>query len=292
VKRVWLALAAALFFVGVPDLSLGQDFDTKAKSAILMDFETGAQLYEKNADEPFAPGSFVKLVTIAGVFEALKSGRVALEDRFVISEHGWRDGGPQSGGPTMFAVLGSEVAVADLVRGIVIASGNDAAIALAEGIGGNEDAFVGEMRALGRTIGLVGSTFMNSTGFPVDGQQMTARDVALVARYLIATFPEFYPIFAESDFTWNNTMQKNPGLLAEAGSSVDGLRTAFARGFGYSAVISTTERGRRLIAVINGSPSPEDRLLEARRLIAWGTPCPAGTTRQRPQAADALPECL
>ena len=264
-----LVLATALVAVMVP--AAAQDFATKAKFAVLMDYESGTLLFHKDADEPLEPASMSKLMTVAVVFDELQRKRLSMDDEFFISEHAWRDGGASSGGSTMFAELNSKVKVADLLRSVIIQSGNDAAIALAEGIGGTEETFAKMMNQLGQEIGLTGSNFTNSTGLPDPNQYSTARDLAIIARFIIAQFPEYYPIFSEPDFTWNNIRQQNRNSLVEMGIGVDGLKTGHTEAAGYGTVVSTAAGGRRLIAVLHGLTSMSERAEEARKLVTWGT---------------------
>lgn len=248
-----------------------QEFDTKAIYAVLMDYESGTVLFNKAADERMEPASMAKLMTLAVVFDELQQKKISETDEFFISEHAWRDGGAKSGGSTMFAVLNSKIPVIDLIRSVVIQSGNDAAIALAEGIAGSEPAFAAMMNKLAAEIGLTGSHFVNATGLPDPDQYSTARDLATVARFLIAQFPEYYPIFSETEFTWNKIRQLNRNSLLEIGVGVDGLKTGHTEASGYGEVISTKANGRRLIAVLHGMKSMTERTEEARKLVTWGT---------------------
>lgn len=251
--------------------AFAQEFETKARFAALMDYQSGTLLFQKDADEPLEPASMAKLMTVAVVFDELQRGRLSLDDEFFISEHAWRDGGAASGGSTMFAELNSKVKVSDLLRSVIIQSGNDAAIALAEGIGGTEETFARMMNQMGDEIGLTGSNFTNSTGLPDPSQYSTARDLAIIARFLIAQFPEYYPMFAEPEFTWNKIRQMNRNSLVEMGIGVDGLKTGHTEAAGYGTVVSTAAGGRRLIAVLHGLKSMTERAEEARKLITWGT---------------------
>ena len=264
-----LAVVAALLALAAPVLA--QDFATKAKFAALMDYKSGTLLFHKNADEPLEPASMAKLMTVGVVFDQLQRRRLSLDDEFFISEHAWRDGGAASGGSTMFAELNSKVKVSDLLRSVIIQSGNDAAIALAEGIGGTEETFANMMNQLGEEIGLKGSNFTNSTGLPDPNQYSTARDLAILARFIIAQFPEYYPIFSEPEFTWNKIRQMNRNSLVEMGIGVDGLKTGHTEAAGYGTVVSTAAGGRRLIAVLHGLESMTQRAEEARKLVTWGT---------------------
>lgn len=272
-RKLGLTIVALLgVLLALPaTLASAQDFDTKAKFAVLMDYESGTILFNKAADEKLEPASMAKLMTLAVVFDQLQQKKIAETDEFFISEHAWRDGGAKSGGSTMFAVLNSKVPVIDLVRSVIIQSGNDAAIALAEGVAGSEQAFAGMMNRLAQEIGLTGSHFVNATGLPDPDQYSTARDLAIVARFIIAQFPEYYPIFSETEFTWNKIRQLNRNSLLEIGVGVDGLKTGHTDASGYGEVVSTTASGRRLIAVLHGMKSMSERTEEARKLVTWGT---------------------
>lgn len=246
------------------------NFDTKAKFAILMDQETGTVIFQKDADLPMEPASMAKLMTIAVVFNEIRLGRVSLSDEFFVSEHAWRTGGAASGGSTMFAELNSKISVEDLVRSVIIQSGNDASIILAEGIAGSEASFAAMMNELGEDIGLTGSHFTNPAGLPDPAMRVTARDLADLARYLIREFPQYYHYFSEPEMEWNGIKQSNRNSLVELGIGVDGLKTGHTEAAGYGSVISTKEGGRRLVAVIHGLTSMSERTEEGRKLITWG----------------------
>ncbi|MEQ1900445.1 MAG: D-alanyl-D-alanine carboxypeptidase family protein [Devosia sp.] len=262
-----LVVVAALTVVAP---ALAQDFDTKARFAVLMDYESGSILFQKDAESPMEPASMAKLMTIAVVFTYLQQKQLSLNDEFFISEHAWRDGGAASGGSTMFAELNSKIRVEDLIKSVIIQSGNDAAIALAEGIAGSEDQFARIENQLAKSIGLTNSTFVNATGLPDQAQRVTARDLATLARYIIKTFPEYYGIFSEPEFTWNKIRQLNRNSLVEMGIGVDGLKTGHTEEAGYGTVVSTKGNGRRLIAVLHGLGSMDERAEEARKLVTWG----------------------
>ena len=265
------ALAIAVFVLSSVPALAQLDFDTKAPYAALMDYESGAILFQKNADERMEPASMAKLMTVEIVFDMLKSGRLSMDDEFFISEHAWRDGGATSGGSTMFAELNSKVRVEDLLKSVIIQSGNDASIALAEGIGGTEDTFARIMNERAGELGLKGSHFTNSTGLPDPDMYVSARDLASLARHIIREYPEYYGIFAEPDFEWNGIKQGNRNTLLDMGIGVDGLKTGHTESAGYGEVVSSTEGGRRLIAVLHGTSSMKERAEEARKLVTWGT---------------------
>lgn len=246
------------------------NFDTKAKFAILMDEESGTVIFQKDADLPMEPASMAKLMTIAVVFNEVRAGRVKMSDEFFVSEHAWRTGGAASGGSTMFAELNSKISVENLVRSVIIQSGNDAAIVLAEGIAGTETSFAAMMNELGEDIGLENSVFTNATGLPDPNMHVTARDLADLARYLIHDFPDYYHYFSEPEMEWNGIKQANRNSLVELGIGVDGLKTGHTEAAGYGSVISTDDGGRRLIAVVHGLKSMAERTEEGRKLITWG----------------------
>jgi D-alanyl-D-alanine carboxypeptidase (penicillin-binding protein 5/6) len=249
----------------------GVAFDTKASHAILMDYESGTVIFQKNADDPIEPASTAKLMTLAVVFDQLRTGRIKLDDQFYISDHAWKDGGASSGSSTMFAKLHSMVPVQDLLYGVIVQSGNDAAIALAEGIAGSEATFANIENQMAEKIGLTHSHFTNASGLPDPEMHTTARDLADLARYLIKTYPEYYHIFSVKEFTWNKIRQPNRNSLLELGIGVDGLKTGHSEESGYSSVISTAQGGRRLIGVLAGLKSMAERTEEGRKLLTWGT---------------------
>jgi D-alanyl-D-alanine carboxypeptidase (penicillin-binding protein 5/6) len=268
VKKFLHSLAIALAMTA-PALAQA-DFDTQAKFAILMDHDSGTVIFQKDADLPMEPASMAKLMTVAVVFNEIRNGRLKMSDQFFVSEHAWRTGGATSGGSTMFADLNSQIPVEDLVRSVIIQSGNDAAIVLAEGIAGSEGSFAAMMNELAEEIGLSDSHFSNPTGLPDPNMYVTARDLADLARYLIREFPDYYHYFSEPEMEWNGIKQPNRNSLVELGIGVDGLKTGHTEAAGYGSVISTDEGGRRLIAVLHGLTSMAQRTEEGRKLITWG----------------------
>jgi serine-type D-Ala-D-Ala carboxypeptidase (penicillin-binding protein 5/6) len=246
-------------------------FDGDAPTAILTEASSGAVLFEKNADELRAPSSMMKLVTVEVVFHAIKEGTIKLSDEYRISENAWRRGGAPAGGSTMFAVLNSKVSIDDLLHGAIIQSGNDACIALAEGMAGNERIFAADfMTKRARELGLTNSTFGNSNGLPDPGNKMTVRELAKLARYVIQTYPEFYKLFGEKEFTWNKIRQQNRNPLLNSLEGADGLKTGYTKEGGYGMVGSAVQNGIRLIVVINGLEDPDDRATEAKKMLEWG----------------------
>jgi serine-type D-Ala-D-Ala carboxypeptidase (penicillin-binding protein 5/6) len=246
-------------------------FDGDAPTAILIEASSGAVLFEKNADELRAPSSMMKLMTAEVVFHAVKQGDIKLTDEYRISENAWRRGGAPSGGSTMFAAINSKVSVDDLLHGAIIQSGNDSCIALAEGMAGNERLFATEiMTKRARELGLTRSTFANSNGLPDPGNKMTVRELAKLARHIILTYPDFYKLFGEKEFTWNKIRQQNRNPLLNSLEGADGLKTGFTKEGGYGMVGSAVQNGIRLIVVVNGLDDPDDRASEAKKMLEWG----------------------
>jgi D-alanyl-D-alanine carboxypeptidase (penicillin-binding protein 5/6) len=247
-----------------------EGFHVSAPYAILIDAESGTVLYEKNADQLMFPSSMAKLMTAEFVFYQIKEGGVDPNEEFVISENAWRRGGAPSHGSSMFAAIHSKVKVMDLLKGEIIQSGNDACIALAEGIGGSEARFAEMLNARAGEIGLTKSNFTNATGLPDPNLKVTARELAKLAQHIIKTYPEFYSLFGEREFTWNKIRQQNRNPLLGMGIGADGLKTGFTREAGYGLVGSAVQNGLRLIVVINGARTPKERGDEARKLLDFG----------------------
>ncbi|KZD23905.1 D-alanyl-D-alanine carboxypeptidase [Tardiphaga robiniae] len=245
-------------------------YDTDAPTAILIEAGSGSVLFEKNADELRAPSSMMKLMTVELVFDALTRGDIKLTDEYRVSENSWRKGGAPAGASTMFAAINSRVPVADLLRGAIIQSGNDSCMILAEGIAGGEAAFAEKMTARARALGMPKSTFANSNGLPDPGNKMTVRELGLLARHIVRTYPEFYKLFGEREFTWNKIRQQNRNPLLATLDGADGFKTGYTKDGGYGMVGSAIRDGMRLIVVINGLDDPDDRATEAKKLLEWG----------------------
>ena len=246
-------------------------FDGDAPTAILIEAKSGSVLFEKNADELRAPSSMMKLMTAEVVFNALTEGKVKLTDEYRISENAWRRGGAPSGTSTMFAAINSKVSVDDLLHGAIIPSGNDACIALAEGMAGNESIFANDyMTKRARELGLTKSTFGNSNGLPNPTNKMTVRELSMLARHIILDYPEFYKLFGEKEFTWNKIRQRNRNPLLNSIEGADGLKTGYTKEGGYGMVGSTVQNGTRLIVVVNGLEDSDDRATEAKKMLEWG----------------------
>jgi D-alanyl-D-alanine carboxypeptidase (penicillin-binding protein 5/6) len=263
-----LFLCALVFALlqGAPAFAI----DSVAKEALLVDETTWTVLFEKNADNPVPPASMTKMMTVYLVFERLRDGRLSLDDTFTVSENAWRKGGASTGGSTMFLAPNTKVRVEDLIRGVIIQSGNDACIVIAEGLAGSEEAFAEEMNERAREIGLKHSTFKNATGWPVAGHVMSTRDIAWLAKRTIERFPEYYTYYSETSFTYNNIRQGNRNPLLYENLGGDGLKTGHTKESGYGLAASAERDGRRLILVLNGLPSKKARAREARRLMNWG----------------------
>ncbi|MGX9393086.1 D-alanyl-D-alanine carboxypeptidase family protein [Nitrobacteraceae bacterium UC4446_H13] len=247
-----------------------EGFNTEAPTAILVEANSGSVLFEKNADELRAPSSMMKLMTVEVVFHAIKQGELKLTDEFKVSENAWRKGGAPAGGSTMFAAIHSSVPVDDLLHGAIIQSGNDSCMVLAEGIAGGEKAFADMMTKRARELGLTRSTFGNSTGLPDPDNKMTVRELAQLARHLIHTYPEFYKLFGQQEFTWNKIRQQNRNPLLKSLEGADGLKTGYTKEGGYGLVGSAVQNGTRLIVAINGLEDKDDRAAEAKKLLEWG----------------------
>ncbi len=236
--------------------------ETQAEFAVIMDYRTGEVLFEKAARIPTAPASMSKLMTVAIVFERLKDGSLSLADEFDVSAKAWRKGGSK-----MWVRVDTKIAVEDLLRGVVVQSGNDACIVLAENIAGSEDAFAELMNRKAREWGLTDSTFANATGWPDENQKMSMRDLALLTRKIIHDYPQYYTLFAETEFTWEKIRQPNRNPILDMVDGADGLKTGHTDESGYGLVGSAIRDGERRIIVVNGLQSTKDRSTESARLI-------------------------
>ncbi len=242
-------------------------FDTPAPHAVIMDFETGLILYEKDARKPTAPASMTKIMTAEIVFDRIRSGSITKDTEFTVSEDAWRRGGTKSGSSTMFLKPGSSVRVEDLLRGVIIQSGNDACITLAEGIAGSESAFADMMTDHARNIGLSSATFRNATGWPHPEHNISTLDLALLAKRTISEYSEFYPLYSERSFEWNGISQDNRNPLLGSFPGADGLKTGSTEASGYGLVASAERAGTRRIIVVNGLDSKASRRNESKRLM-------------------------
>lgn len=242
----------------------GEEQSTPARAALVIDVTSGAVLLDKASDVPMPPASMSKLMTLYMVFEALEAGRIALNDTFRIS-----DRASKMGGSKMFLRAGEAVRIEDLIRGVIVQSGNDAAVALAEALSGTEEAFAALMTARAPQIGLRESHFANATGWPAPGQHMSVRDLAQLAVLLITRFPEQYRYFAETEFTWDGIRQENRNPLLALGLGADGLKTGHTEEAGFGLVASAKRGDRRVVLVVSGLDTSEARRQESERLINW-----------------------
>lgn len=248
---------------GTPgDTPLGP-FDTIAKWAFIQDFTTGAILLDKLADEPMPPSSMTKLMTMYLVYEQLKKGQIKLTDTMMVSARA-----AAMGGSKMFIEVGKPVVVEDLIRGVIVDSGNDAATVLAESIAGSEEKFVDEMNAKAKELGMTHSTFRNPTGWPDPDQLMSCRDISTLARRIILDFPEYYKYDAERSFKYNNIEQENRHPMVQAGTA-DGLKTGHTDAGGFGLVASSLRDGRRIMMVLNGMKSMHERASESEKMMNW-----------------------
>jgi len=272
--RLVFLIAAAAFIVGLVAPARAADKKEEPKidapHAILIEAEQGSVLYEHNPDQLIYPASLAKLMTAEYVFHLLREGKIKLTDEYTVSEDAWRRGGAPSRSSTMFAKLHSQISVDDLLHGVIIQSANDACIVLAEAIAGNELEFGDRLTKRAREIGLAKSTFTNSNGLPDPGEQVTTRELALLARYIILHYPKFYPLFGQRDFTWNNINQRNRNPLLGMSIGADGLKTGFTKEAGYGLVGSAVVNGMRLIVVVNGEKTAKERAEDAKKLLEWG----------------------
>jgi D-alanyl-D-alanine carboxypeptidase (penicillin-binding protein 5/6) len=269
--RFALALSATLLCFVLSVLpGRAQSFQTSAPFAELVDFESGAVLFEKGADEPMTPAATVKLLTAEIVFHQLAEGRLHLDDKFQVSEHAWRTGGAHAHGPATFLDIHSDVRIDDLLQGLIVHSGNDAALTLAEGISGTEESFADLMNKRAGELGMTHSTFANARGVSDPRQHVTARDMALLAAHIIRDYPDDYHYFSEKEFTWNKIRQLNRDPLLNMDLGADGLMAGDSPESGYGLVGSAAQNGQRLILVVNGLKTAADRAEEARKLFDWG----------------------
>lgn len=239
--------------------------ETKAKQAYLIDATTGEVLFSKEAETKMAPSSMSKLMTCYVVFEALKNGDITKDTNMTISQNAW-----QMQGSKTFVPVGGQVKVEDLLRGVIVQSGNDATVALAEGMAGTEDEFANRITKKAAELGMANSSFKNATGWPHPEHLTTAKDLATLAQRLINDFPEYYGYFAETEFTFNDIKQGNRNVLLTKNIGVDGLKTGHTDSAGYGIVASAVKDNRRLILVINGLDNDKDRAQEAQNLLNYG----------------------
>ncbi|WP_299863471.1 D-alanyl-D-alanine carboxypeptidase family protein [uncultured Hoeflea sp.] len=265
-------LIVAVFVVlgGLCAPAWAQLFETRAEQAYLVDADTGTVLFAKNENALTPPASLAKLMTMEVVFNAIRSGRLTVDDTFQVSENAWRTGGAVSRTSTMFAELNSSIRLEDLIQGVIVQSANDGCIIIAEGMAGSEENFARLMTERARQIGLKQSVFGNSTGLPHPDSKVSMKELVTLARHIEATYPEFYRFYSQADFTWNNIRQRNRNPLLGLGIGADGLKTGFTEETGYGIVASIKRDRRRLFLAMGGMSSERERAEEARKMLEWG----------------------
>ena len=258
-------LLSFLFILGTFLPLKGFALETPAKQVILVDYDTGNILFEKNADERMFPSSMSKIMTIYNVFQALKDGSLQLKDNFRVSRKAWKKGGSK-----MFLRAGSRVNVEDLIRGVIVQSGNDASIVLAEGLSGSEGAFSDSLNENAKKLGMDSSNFLNASGWPDPEHYTTARDLSKVTIATIQNFPKYYHFYSQKTFTYAGIKQnnRNPALYKDIGA--DGLKTGHTAAAGYGLAASAIRNGRRLVLILNGLKTSRQRSLESERILDWG----------------------
>ena len=268
-KKIFTLIIFSLFFTTFSNAN----FDINARTAILQDYHSGEILYEKDADRKIFPASMTKIMTSIIAFDLLKNGELNLDDKFIVSENAWRLS--QAGYSSMFIMVGDQISVENLLKGIIVSSGNDACIALAEGIAGTEEEFAILMTEKAKEIGMENTNFSNSSGINAPDNLSTVRDIMIMSRYLIKNYPEFYKYFKETEFTWDRTGgdpikqgNRNPLLYKNLGA--DGIKTGFLSYEKYSLASSIDRNGRRLIAVGSGFKSKNSRSKESIKLLTYG----------------------
>ena len=257
-----------LLFFALPFQALAQSataFETQAAHAYMIDAKTGAVLYDKLGDERMFPASMTKIMTSNLVFQKLKEGTITPQTEMMVSEKAWRMGGSK-----MFVDVGKTVKVDDLIKGMIIQSGNDACVVLAENLAGSEENFAKWMNAKAAELGMTNTNFMNSTGWPDPQHYSSAHDLVILAKNEIEAFPEFYPIYSQKEYVYNGIKQQNRNLLLDSDLGVDGLKTGHSDEAGYGIVLSGKKDDRRLILVVAGLKSIKDRKEESEKLLRWG----------------------
>ena len=268
--RVILCLLTLVLPVKLAQAQTTTVYETPAKSVILVDDATNSILFAKDPDSVVQPASLAKLMTAELVFKGLSDGSIKLSQTFKVTENAWRTGGAPAGGAAMFAALKSDIPVDDLLRGLIVQAGNDAAIILAEGISGSESAFVDQMNARAVELGLASTKFANSTGLPAPGAQVSMRDMVKLVRHIQNTYPTYVGIFAEPEFLWNKINQRNRNPLLNKNIGADGFLTGYTEQTGYSIIATAKQNGRRVFLGMGGLETSEARSVEAQKIIEWG----------------------
>lgn len=263
-KRFLHLLLISLVTIIYANNATAQTIQTSAKQAIVIDYDTGAVLLEKNANEKMPTSSMSKVITAYAVFKAVKDGTLTMDDTFMVSEKAWRKGGSK-----MFVEVNKQVKISDLLRGVIIQSGNDATIVLAEGLAGSEEAFAEGLNTIADQLGMKNSNFMNASGWPDPDHYSTASDLAILGKALIKNFPEYYQIYAEKEFTYNDITQQNRNPLLFQNIGADGIKTGHTEAGGYGLMGSGKLNDRRVILVINGLENEAARAQESKKLLQW-----------------------
>ena len=240
-------------------------FDSSAKNILLIDFDTNQVLFSKNEDKKIYPASMSKLMTLYILFDSLNKGIVSLEDKFFVSRNAY-----QKEGSTMYAEIETEISVENLIKGIVVSSGNDACVIVAEALSGSEDSFAQQMNYYALEMGLSNSNFKNSSGLHDIDHYTTAEDLVRLAKYIITDFPEYYNFFDDRSFTWNNITQYNRNNILKSDLGVDGLKTGYTSESGFGIIVSSKKNDRRLIGIVAGLDNVDERTIEITRLINYG----------------------
>jgi len=240
-------------------------FDSKAKSALLIDYDSGQELFIKNKTDKIFPASMSKLMTLYVLFDSLERDIVSLKDEFPVSMNAY-----QKEGSTIYAELGTEISVEDLIRGIIVSSGNDACIIVAESLAGSEDNFVDQLNFYAKEMGLSNSNFMNSSGLHDDNHYSTVEDLTILAKRIIEDFPDYYHYFSDTSFTWNDIIQYNRNNILKSNIGVDGLKTGYTSKSGFGIIVSSEKDDKRLIAIVTGIESIDERTFEITRLLNYG----------------------
>ncbi len=261
----YILSALVLVALNAPAFANIGALQTTAKQAILIDFETGQVLFEKDADQRMPTSSMSKVMTVYLVFDALEKGKISLDDRFTVSEKAWRKGGSK-----MFVEVDKQVKIKDLLRGVIVQSGNDATIVLAEGLAGSEGEFASAMTRTAHEIGMNNSNFTNASGWPDPNHYSTARDLATLGVHMIRNFPDYYPYYKEKEFKFNNIKQSNRNPLLYRNMGADGIKTGHTEIGGYGLIGSGTRNGRRVIMVVNGLDSEKSRAQQGAKILEYG----------------------
>ncbi|WP_455477560.1 D-alanyl-D-alanine carboxypeptidase family protein [Bartonella sp. B41] len=263
-------LSILLWMLMLGKFAQAQDFHISASRVLLLDDSTDTILFEKQSDVAFFPASLVKLMTAEVVFHKLKEGKLSRKQIFQVSENAWRRGGAPSGTTTMFANVRTKISVSDLLRGLIVINGNDAAIALAEGISGSEADFVKLMNQRAKELGLLHSHFVNATGLPEKGQFTTVRDMITLARHIVHEYPDYYTLYNEPYFTWNKIFQRNKNPLISKKIGVEGFGFGYSAQEGFSMVVVLYKNRRRIFLAISGLHDGKGNTKEIERVLQWG----------------------